>query len=202
MLDHVLQAVLIPHVSRVLVATTHRQLSAVREASTHMTPRIIDVGDRTDGQLDTVLRALEQAGLEEDDWRVLVVNCDNVFDCNLGVILSLLQHYELALVTHLSDNPACSYVDQVPCPTRYAEKQRISRHAMSGAWAFRSGRALLEEGRRVMREGQPAHNGEFYLSQVLHAFRPAFAISVEEGIDFQDWGTPDALEAAGARVLA
>lgn len=154
--------------------------------------------EETRGQADTIYQ-LCRYGRTNDDGPVLVINSD-VLVSHLDM-LALLSHTSLhAMVTlvHESTNPALSYINKYPQPTKYAEKQIVSKYGMTGVWAFASRGQLM----RVLGEyllSKESHGREPYLSHVLHEFYPAYAV-LRDRSTFIDLGTPEAVVAAGYKI--
>jgi CTP:molybdopterin cytidylyltransferase MocA len=199
MLHHVLSH--LPQDFRVVIGTTRSQMPVFENlVATRPAPPTVDVvsvGEATNGQADTIHRILE---FVDPMSSCIVVNCDNVFMVDLRILTMTLDLHEAAMFVHQSNNPACSYVNQIPNPTRFEEKIPISEWALSGAWAFRSSRHLQDILWGHLRQGERT-NGEFYLSTALNRMggsKLAIAIGRDQVLD---WGTPETLAASGAVLM-
>lgn len=148
------------------------------------------------GQADTLLQLARHC---QEDGPVLIVNSDVVFRTSeLDYLFRVLSFYDGSLLVQNASNPAMSYVDRVPHPTRFAEKERISDWGISGAWAHRSVFALRDALEKVVSDAGP---GEPYLSHALNLVKGDwYAREIAPSIDMVDWNTPMALKASGAEI--
>jgi hypothetical protein len=178
-----------------VVATTTPLVDRVQALANPLGYTVIDVGEETAGQADTLARAMQAIPLDEDT-RVLISNCDNLFDRHISELLNTGRG-EWSAFVHVSSDPRYSYVDSFTRPTRAVEKEVISHWALSGAWGFRSAAGLTRALVRTMLHTPPAANGEWYLSQALEAVGVGHCIPLKAS-EITDLGTREALERAGA----
>ncbi len=202
------QRPMVGHVIRRLPAGVGRVMLGVRPQDYHdsyMLPvAVCQVVDSL-GQADTVRQMLdaELAGTD-GDGPCLVLNCDALLPTvavgSLIYSVTTQPAYCMACAVQFSTNLGMSYVDQVPHPTRFLEKQRLSSFGMSGAWAFRSMRELRSAVQTSIRAGDCHSNGEVYLSHALNHL-PGPHVAWQIGArDVVDWNTPEALASSGARI--
>lgn len=196
MLHHVLDQ--IPHEWSIVIGTTDAQMGTFHKlVSGGYKGRLtlVSVGGPTQGQADTLLKMSRHV---DPMRRAVVVNCDNVFLVDLRLLTRGPE--SVSMLVHESTDPACSYVDQVPNPTRFAEKRVISRWALSGAWGFLSSRQLGSAlGKLLQTTDRTA--GEFYLSTALNYVGGRKSAVVIGRDQVLDWGTPAALAATGAVLM-
>ena len=157
--------------------------------------------EKTEGQGHTIAQMCAWFPREQP---VLIVNCDVVFrEIDLWGILSRLRAdgpggggYDAVIACRRSDDPALSYIDHFPIPTRFYEKEVQSSHmAMSGAWAFSSSVELI----RAYELARRKERGEVYLSHMMNHYRGTrVALELPAPVDF---GTPEAVRACGAEVV-
>ena len=121
MILHVMMA--IPLEWPVVIGTTTDQVEIFRRlvgGVPGMPVTILDLGMRTGGQADTIHKVLELESTRND--RIVVINCDNVFRrTDLLLIQDFLAISDMSLLVHKSTDPMCSYVVQIPLPTRFVE---------------------------------------------------------------------------------
>lgn len=191
----------IPTAWPVVVGTTTDQVDAYRQILGDEAVQrgvVVDVGPYTMGQADTVRRILGGDATSRGQ-KIMVVNCDNVFSrFDLQVLHDFLAIADMTVLVHKSRNPMCSFVDSIPIPTRFVEKEPISEWAMSGAWAFRSAKSLHQAISETMHLDRTVR-GEFYLSSALNRL-PGRKIVVN-CTGMQDWGTPESIRETGARIV-
>lgn len=138
----------------------------------------------TNGQADTAQQAVDSI-----EGQIVIVNCDNGFQCDLNEFAAQCFHNEVncgALVFPSSGENKYGYVDGAPWFSYGSEKNPISRFALAGAFYFRS--------RHVLREAYAATpftpGKECYLSQLftaVHGNKLAVRILRSE---LHEWGTP------------
>ena len=95
-------------------------------------------------QQGAALSILCANGHIDDDESVLIVNSDNIFDCDLGAFLKACEGTEGCIMTMEVDGGPWSYV-QVDTEDKVrivVEKQQISNLATTGAYYFHTWRAL------------------------------------------------------------
>lgn len=143
----------------IIVATTIELQGAIREEVPFA--NVISIGAVSSGQADTILRTIVQCRLEEE---ILVVNCDELFALDLSLLVEAgrASGAETASLVGRVEGDNWSFVDQIPSPVRFAERERLSEWGMLGAWWFRSAKMLAGSLlATVMHEREP------YLSQAL-----------------------------------
>lgn len=149
----------------------------------------------TKGQADTI-RQLCEYGNQDNDYRVVVLNSDVLVQSEkIRQLLDAVAHiHNMALLVHKSDDPQLSYVDKIPQPSRYEEKNPISAYGITGAWAFRSKDGLLNSLEAAMKNKE---KNEVYLSAALGHFQWPYAIDAGQ---FVDLGTPEAVARNGFTI--
>lgn len=151
------------------------------------------------GQADTVLQILDRF---TEDSPLLVMNSDALIErAALRRIIDDVtdRKFSVGIVVQRTHNEGMSYVDQVPHPVRFVEKQRLSAFGMSGAWSFRSSREL-DDALRYLLGHRRMSKGEPYLSQALNYVGGKKVTLEIEPHDIVDWNTPEAFAASGAVI--
>lgn len=150
---------------------------------------------KTQGQADTIKQLCEY-GHNGDDHRVVVLNSDVLVNSDkIRQLLDAVDHlHSMALLVHMSNDPQLSYVDKIPQPSRYEEKNPISSYGITGAWAFRSKGGLHFSLEAAMKNKE---KNEVYLSAALGHFQWPYAIDAG---GFVDLGTPEAVALHGYTI--
>jgi molybdopterin-guanine dinucleotide biosynthesis protein A len=203
MIGHVLRT--LPFADRRLVIAGCRTNDYAGMESFQVRPVRIE---NSRGQSETILMCLGALLNDREDEACLVVNCDALISGYLldRIIASVNENDDvsMACVVQESADPGMSYVDQVPYPTRFVEKQQISGYGMSGAWYFRSAEELYQAiNYQILTRTWHGKNNEFYLSEALNYLpgRKMAWIAEAPREQIVDWNTPEALLASGARII-
>lgn len=191
MLAHVASAV--PSGMHIIVVLPLGQEVPADVASSVQVARV----PRTLGQADTVRRVVRD--LPPDDG-VLCLDCDTLMRReDVGAVVNaVIEQYDVAVAVASCDDPEMSRVDQVPHPTLFVEKCRISRWGMISARAFGSAEELSRVLDEIVEEDERA-GVEPYLSGALNRY-PGNKFA-HEVTWWQDWGTPQKLRSTGAAVV-
>lgn len=195
MLGHVLRT--LPDYTRCIVGCRSRDHVGFYAHAIHAVPLV-----HTSGQADTLRQILEHIGTDYESV-CLVVNCDALVPrAHLRALVDLVlyENYGVAALVHRTRDSNCSFVDQIPHPTVFREKEPISEYGMSGAWAVRSPAHLLDA-LRMSVFNDAVVSGEHYLSTALNRVPGPYVAYQTTPEQIVDWNTPEALEASGARIL-
>jgi hypothetical protein len=200
---------MVRHVIRSLPASRGIVILGVRASAfeeSYCIPARTVVVEYSRGQADTLRQMLESdLASGTFDAACVVVNCDALISSvAVGYILQAVMRrphaYCSASVVQRSSSNGMSYVDSVPHPTRFAEKEPISSFGMSGAWAFRSKRELLAAIQTSMALSESCR-GEVYLSHAMNHLQGEHLALQIEPMDVVDWNTPESLAASGAAIV-
>jgi NDP-sugar pyrophosphorylase family protein len=144
----------------------------------------------TRSPVHTLQQVLERM---EDDSSLLLLDCDTLVDerdLDRLVYHVMYNGFPCAVaVTSDETDENMSRVDTVPHPTRFVEKQMISRWGIVSARAFNSTSRL-----RQLLQSQP----DGPLTPLLGLYGSCYAYMIRRR--WVDWGTPERLVASGAEV--
>ena len=148
---------------------------------------------RTRGPVETVLCGLNQIG--DLDNQVLVLDCDTFYlDDILGVSREEQENF-LFYFTDTHPDAIFSYIQiKDGRVSDICEKEKISDHACTGAYGFRSGRELKKYCERVLNSENKAR-GEYYISSVYAEMINDGAAVISYPVEnFHCLGTPQQLQ--------
>jgi len=150
----------------------------------------------TIGQADTVYQAIKT--LPDNDL-VLVLDCDMILKSeDILKLVELLNIYDVTVAVTETFDPNASRVDQVPFPSRFVEKEPISKWGIVGARAFKSAAVLSVALERTFDRCTARHQ-EPYLSMAMNPYPGSkFAHVIT---DYIDLGTPERIKEAGWEIL-
>lgn len=153
--------------------------------------------ERTLGQADTLLQALEFTALFSKD--ILVVNCDNGFAPGLLDRL-VIDGQRLGCTAALTfpagpeEQDRFSFVDGHPRFTVAAEKRAIGSHALAGAYYFPDAKQVVDATFRAIERIRNT-GWEPYISHIFD-YIPGTKASLDiRREDCYDWGTSESFKA-------
>lgn len=146
---------------------------------------------RSTGQADSCMQALKYMRGE-----VLVVNCDNAFDCDISQLVHACRANGAsvgAAVFETNGTPEArqkyGYIDAYPFFRFGVEKTPMSPYALAGAFYFRSPAHYYGAYIEALKEP----HAELYISALFkHFTAPRFAMLIPRGC-LHEWGTPQDL---------
>lgn len=200
---HLLDSVWSRHRWHTVVGTTTALAPQFAEVLRGRDAEVLDVGDSTCGQADTLLR---MARLRREDDPAVVVNCDVVPNLSLWPLRAAIAPgggCTAAVLVGQSESLSASYADAVPYFCGCVEKPASvppGGWALLGVYALVSPRQLRVALDETLRSGERV-GGEAYLSDALGRLPgQKLALACDPGVVL-DWGTPAALAATGARIV-
>lgn len=146
----------------------------------------------TDGQLCTVLTAKEMINTEED---ILIMASDSYIVSNIGTHINNLSSECKGLISVINlpgDKYSFAKVDESGKVIKVAEKLRISNHASTGMYYFKSGKEFVEIGEGMI-ANKELTKGEYYVIPVYQKMiENGKTIEISEANEMWDLGTPEA----------
>jgi len=129
---------------------------------------VITIGNETSGAALTALLAIE---VMDDSLPLLLVNGDQILDCNLREILQEFNQKSAdgGVVTFKSVHPRWSYVkvDDLGLVVEAAEKNPISNNATAGFYYYKKALEFITYAKRmILKDGHV--NGLFYICPVFN----------------------------------
>ena len=156
-------------------------------ASQYENVTMVYLDDPTRGACDTVAKTIEKMPLGRMDSKTLCLDCDNFYNVD---VLALCADADNSVLTFIDDDPENTQpkysfvtVDDDDCVTDIAEKVRISRHALCGAYCFESGHDLYNCATSALSSFEPTYN-EVYMSCAVKA-------GMRAGISFRKISVPN-----------
>lgn len=130
--------------------------------------KVIPIDTVTEGAACTVL--LAAADIDNSD-ALMIANCDQWVDTSIDDYLAAMDKDRLdgLIMTMPADDPKWSFarVDDAGLVTDVREKEVISNEATVGIYNYRTGRAFVENARRMIAKDFRV-NGEFYVAPVYN----------------------------------
>lgn len=129
---------------------------------------IIKLKAKTKGAVCSILLAIDSIDKEEE---TIIVNADQVFDCNLNLILKNFRQRKAdgAVITFNSVHPRWSYIlsDDDLNVLQAVEKNPISKNAIAGFYYFKSFNLFVDSAFRAI-EIEDFYNENLYTSALLN----------------------------------
>jgi len=152
---------------------------------------LILISEVTEGQLCTVMKAAE----EFRDESVLVLASDSYIMGNLTKDLHRMDKADgiISVAKLPGDSWSFAKTDEQGKVVEVAEKVRISDHASTGIYYFRSGNKFIDIANEIVRNNERVR-GEFYIIPVYQKMLEAgLEIRVSMADQMWDMGTPENL---------
>lgn len=173
----------------------HKKLFNAEELIKKYCPKgveIVFLDKVTEGQLCTVLAAKEHINNEEE---VLIISSDTIVVSNLDE--QLRSHKQTSGIISVANMPGDRWsfaaIDEQGYVKEVAEKVRISDHASTGIYYFKSGKEFV----RIAEEmicNQERTKGEFYVIPVYQKLiQSGLKVTISQAHEMWDLGTPDSL---------
>jgi dTDP-glucose pyrophosphorylase len=144
---------------------------------------IIKISGDTKGAACSTLMAVAHIN---NDRELIIVNNDQIFDCNLNDVLGSFRadRADAGVITFETVHPRWSYVglEQENKVIEAAEKKPISRHGIAGFYYFKQGAYFVSAAMQSIKKGASV-NGLFYISPVLNEMILANQNVVAQEID-------------------
>jgi len=150
--------------------------------------------ERTMGQADTIMQMIEHC---DPYSKIIVADCDVLIDSGILKAISDSRNADLIMTVVKSSDPNMSRIDSITSPRRVVEKQPLSEWGIVGTRIFANAEMIRDACHTALQDSPAA-----YLSDVVNALgdeqRHWQAVDVGR---YVDWGTPEALEQSGARIV-
>ncbi len=154
-----------------------QHLAITQPWAEHLNAKWVTVPGVTSGPAATVWAARHQIDADEP---MVTLNCDQMFRWDGKKRLAEAARYSAAVFTFPSTNPKCSYVQQQQgCAVKFAEKQVISSHALTGVHYWSRGEQFLTSCEQMMQDDVRVNN-EHYISMTYNYLVPSMCVGVVE----------------------
>ncbi len=166
----------------------------IRSRYRNLDPQIVPLGEVTDGQACTVLKAAE---FIDNDEPLLIYNADTYCRTRLSERLPRLSPDIAGLLGVFrapGDKWSFARADEFGRVLETAEKRRISEWASTGLYYFRRGRDFVAHARQMIADDERV-NDEFYVAPVYNRLIAAGgAVYIDPADEVWVLGTPEDLQ--------
>lgn len=127
---------------------------------------IITIKNQTSGMVCSTMLAVD---FIDNDEPLLIVNMDQIFECDLNAILKTLYDYDAGVLTFSSVHPRWAYVkcDAQNFVMESFEKQPKSKNAIAGFYFFKTGHTFMEAAKNIIRK-DVNYEGQYFIASVLN----------------------------------
>jgi len=163
-------------------------------------PVVIDINHVTEGAAATAL--LMKRYIDNDD-ELIIVNCDQIMDWDVDVVLADMRQFDGAVVAIRSQDPKHSYVKiNKGLATEFAEKEVISEFALTGIHYWKHGSDFVASAEQMIADNVRSGAGEYYVAPTYNYLikqKKRIGVTVIEDREIHFIGTPKDLEAYASR---
>ena len=172
---------------------TPELISCIASAKKNVT--ILTVNKTTEGAAASAL--LFERFIDNSE-ELIITNCDQIMNWDARTALLHLSNYDGGVVTVTSQDPKHSYVElENDIAVKFAEKQVISNHALTGIHYWKHGSDFVSSAKEMINCNDRAPNGEFYIAPTYnYMLKNKKRIGTVKISDKEFWpvGTPADLE--------
>jgi NDP-sugar pyrophosphorylase family protein len=138
----------------------------ILKLATHNSCKIIQISHKTKGAACSALMSIKY--INNDD-PLIIANTDQIFDVDLGEIVSTFKSVDGGVITFDSIHPRWSYVriDRNGFIVETAEKKPLSKHAVAGFYYFRKGKDFVESSMTMIKKDINT-DGVYYVSPAFN----------------------------------
>jgi NDP-sugar pyrophosphorylase family protein len=128
--------------------------------------KIIQINNETKGAACSAMMAIEYINNEDP---LIIANADQLFDDDLGKIVSSFKDVDGGVVSFESIHPRWSYarVDKHNYIVETAEKRPLSKHAIAGFFYFKEGKDFIESSMNMIKKDASV-NDLYYISPTFN----------------------------------
>lgn len=128
--------------------------------------KIIKIDNQTKGAACSAMMAI---GYINNDDKLIIANSDQLFDDNLGNIISEFKDIDGGVITFNSIHPRWSYarIDENNNIVETAEKRPLSKNAIAGLFYFRMGKDFISSAMSMIQKDASV-NDLYYISPTLN----------------------------------
>lgn len=128
--------------------------------------KIIKIDNQTKGATCSAMMAIEHIN---NDKKLIIANADQLFDDNLGSIISKFKDVDAGVITFNSIHPRWSYarIDENNHIVETAEKRPLSKNAIAGLFYFKRGKDFISSSMSMIQKDASVNN-LYYISPTLN----------------------------------